>query len=58
MERQSTGYELKREAIEIYEKEIEYYKKNLLKYTEHGTWITPRLISGFRKRLNELKKQI
>ena len=42
----------------MYEEAIDYYKKNLLKHTEHGTWITPRLIRGFQSRVDELKAKI
>ena len=51
-------HEARQRIIEIYEEAIAYYKDNLLKYSEHGTWITPRLIYGFQKRVNELKEKL
>ena len=57
MER-DTEYEARQRIIGMYEESIAYYKDNLLKYTEHGTWITPRLIDGFQKRVNELKEKL
>ena len=57
MER-DTKYEARQRIIEMYEDSIAYYKDNLLKYSEHGTWITPRLIDGFQKRVNELKEKL
>ena len=57
MER-DTEYEARQRIILMYEEAIDYYMKNLLKYTEHGTWITPRLIQGFQKRVDELKEKL
>ena len=57
MER-DTEYEARQKVIMMYEEDITFYKKNLLKYTEFGTWITPRLIYGFQKRVNELKEKL
>lgn len=51
-------YEARQRIILMYEEAIDYYKKNLLKHTEHGTWITPRLIRGFQSRVDELKAKI
>ena len=42
-------------VIKLYEDEIEYLKKNLLKKTELGVWITPRLIKVMKIRLYEIK---
>ena len=53
-----TEYEARQRIIIMYEDAIEHYKKNLLKYSEHGTWITPRLIKGFQERVNELKEKL
>ncbi len=57
MER-DTEHEARQRIILMYEEAIDYYKKNLLKYTEHGTWITPRLIRGFESRVDELKAKL
>ena len=58
MERHDTDYELRWEAIEMYEERIKYYKENLLKRTEYNTLITPHLIRDFQKRVDELKEKI
>ena len=58
MERNETDYELRWEAIEIYEEAIKYYKENLLKRTKYNTLITPSLIRNFQKRVDELKEKI
>jgi hypothetical protein len=55
MEKQKSRHELRLEVIKFYEEEIEYLKKNLLKKTKYGTWITPRLIQMMKIRLYELK---
>ena len=57
MER-DTKYEARQRVIGMYEDAISYYKKNLLKRSEFGTWITPRLIQGFQKRVDELKEKL
>tara|TARA_R100000458_G_C8012005_1_gene75585 strand:+ start:91 stop:264 length:174 start_codon:yes stop_codon:yes gene_type:complete len=57
MER-DTEYEARKRIIVMYEEAIDYYKKNLLKHTEHGTWITPRLIRSFESRVDELKAKL
>ena len=58
MERNETDYELRWEAIAIYEEAIKYYKENLLKRTKYNTLITPSLIRNFQKRVDELKEKI